>query len=353
MAKFKTHPVFYSSLAVLFLAAAGAATLLVTLRSTNATSQEQIKQREDTLQGFARKNPFPSQENARLVEEDLQRMTQLLATYQQELRGRGSAAGKILTAIPPATSTEAYFQFAQFVETMRVAAQTAGVAIPPGFRFGFASYNTNGPEEALIPVVFRQRLITEHLLTTLFAANTTEQPIELVGYHRERPVAPSAPGADGAAAPPPPASGSGGGDGGDFFDIDPRISARVPNFVDATAFRLTFVGYTSALRTFLNQLATFEVPVVVRSVEIVPAGAEKPGGPGGGSPPPPPRPQARPQGFGGIFGTTTEEKTKENEPQPLVQPGRSRFTITVEFINLVATPTNAGAAPAAQPQPES
>lgn len=351
MANFKAHPIFYSSLAVLFLAAAGAATLLVTLRSTNSDSQEQITQREETLQGFARKNPFPSQANSKLVEEDLQHLTQLLATYQQELRGRGSAAGKILMAKPPATSTEAYFELAQFVQSMRTAAQAAGVATPADFRFGFASYNTNGPEEALIPSVYRQRLIAEFLLNTLFAANSTEQPIELASFQRERPVA--TPTKDGAA-PAAPAAGrgaSGGAEGGDFFDIDPRISARVPNFVDAVAFRLSFVGYTNALRTFLNQLATFEVPVVVRSVEIVPASGEKPGA---AAAPAPARPQARPQGFGSIFGAATEEKVKENEPQPLVQPARSRFTITVEFINLVGAnaPATAstGAVPSTQPE---
>lgn len=347
MAKFKTHPVFYSSLTVLFLATAGVLTLLFALRSANAGLQEQIKQKEEALQGFARKNPFPSQENAKLVEDDLQRLVQLLTIYQKELRGRGSAAEKILTATPPSTSTDAYFEFAQFLVSMRDAAQAAGVTTPAGYRFGFASYHTNGPEEAVIPVVFRQRLITEHLLGVLFAANTTEQPIELVSFQRERPAAQSKSGGSGAPGANAPAVSS--GEAGDYFDMDLRISARVPGFVDANAFRLTFVGYTNALRTFLNQLATFEVPVVVRSVEIVPAaggGSDRPGG----GPPPPPRPQARPQGFGGIFGATAEEKAKENEPKPLIQPERSRFTITVEFINLVAAATP-NAATNSQPNP--
>jgi hypothetical protein len=124
--------------------------------------------------------------------------------------------------------------------------------------------------------------------------------------------------------------------------MDSRISSRAPGFVEATAFRISFVGYTQVLRKFLNELATFQVPVVVRGVEVAPAAGGQPGG-NPQSPPP-----ARPSGFK-IFEPAPEEAAKANAAVPLVQPGRSRFTVIVEFVNLVE-PAAAAAATAAVTQ---
>ena len=49
---------------------------------------------------------------------------------------------------------------------------------------------------------------------------------------------------------------------------------RAPGFLDSTAFRLVFVGQTSALRAFLNRIGSFELPVLVREVEVEPASNE-------------------------------------------------------------------------------
>lgn len=48
---------------------------------------------------------------------------------------------------------------------------------------------------------------------------------------------------------------------------------RLPGAVEALAFRLAFIGSTGTLRTFLNGLAAFERPIVVRGVEVEPASA--------------------------------------------------------------------------------
>jgi hypothetical protein len=57
----------------------------------------------------------------------------------------------------------------------------------------------------------------------------------------------------------------------DTFTIDPLVSARVPGAVDTMAFRFKFIAYSDTLRGFLDALAKFEYPLVVRSVEVEPA----------------------------------------------------------------------------------
>ncbi|EIP97266.1 hypothetical protein OpiT1DRAFT_01699 [Opitutaceae bacterium TAV1] len=332
MARLKSHPVFFVLIIILFLAIVGAGTLLFAMRGINASTQAEISRKEATLQGFARKNPFPDATNAKAVEDDLERLTGLLETYRNELRGRGSVAAEILAAAPPAEPTQALFSIVQYVDDMRKQADAAGVRTPANFQFGFGSYiaNRQGPPQEQIAAVDRQRLVSMHLLKSLFALNDPRQPIELLSFNREQVSG----GAPQAAAPKGGGPRSGPGapsptDGaGDFFTMDSRISSRTPGFVEATAFRINFVGYTQALRKFLNELATFQVPVVVRGVEVVPAAGGQPGG-NPQSPPPP-----RPSGFR-IFEPAPEEAAKANAAVPLVQPGLSRFTVIVEFINLV------------------
>ena len=52
--------------------------------------------------------------------------------------------------------------------------------------------------------------------------------------------------------------------------VDPRVTARVKGFIDTMAFRITFTGQTAALRNFVVRLAEFELPILVREVEVEP-----------------------------------------------------------------------------------
>jgi hypothetical protein len=113
----------------------------------------------------------------------------------------------------------------------------------------------------------------------------------------------------------------------DLFEIDSRITARVPGFVNASAFRISFVGETEALRALLNKLAGFELPLVVRSVEVEPVVKTKA--------------PAATNSLNSIFGTVDKAATAEPEqPKPLVEKVLSKFTVTVELIDLFEAPTN-------------
>jgi hypothetical protein len=107
--------------------------------------------------------------------------------------------------------------------------------------------------------------------------------------------------------------------------------------VGASAFRLTFIGDTASLRTLLNKLATFELPLVVRGVEVDPIikvqSTEK---------------VTPVNTLSSIFGTTpaATAAVEPVKPKPLVDKVLSKFTVTVELIDLVdTTPTEATPTP--------
>ncbi len=195
-------------------------------------------------------------------------------------------------------------ELAGFVEAMRVRARQAGVNIRSDERFGFSSYAHEAPETAQLAAVFRERLIVQYLLEALLEA----QPHQLLSVQRSRPEGKAGVGVTGNLEPKA-GRGAPGADVADYFEIDPRISARVPGLVEAMAFRVTFTGHTDALRTLLTKLVEFELPVVVRAVEVAPA--ERPPD---------------------VLVTT------QTAPAPLVASEWTRFTVTVEFIEPVLSP---------------
>ncbi len=331
MASFKSNPVYYSLLGLLGLAVAGAGWGIYDRHSAAEKGAKQLAQKRNELVALQAVKPAPSEASKAAVEADLRRTETALATMREELKGRGPVAEGLRNAPVPSEPTDVFFNLETFVEKMRQKAQTLEVKVKPDERFGFYTYDRTGPDRDLIPQVFRQRLVAEYLVDALLDA----RPSEVLSLHRERPLSKAEKEAAAAGQAPAPArSGGGNQANSDFFDIDPRISARVPGFVEATAFRLTFISETAALRTLLNKLATFELPLVVRGVEVEPitksSTAAKPAA----------------NSLSSIFGTVAPAAAAPAAPKPLVDKILSKFTVTVELIDLVdapataATPTN-------------
>jgi hypothetical protein len=353
MASFKSYPIFYSLLAALGLAAVGSGWCIYERSQTAHSTAKTLAKKRLELTALTGSQPTPSEENKGLLNADLTQSIAALGQMRAELKGSGPAAEALSKAKAayaqastlkandrakqlrdaklPYEPTHLFFNIETFVELMRSNAQAAKIKIKTDERFGFATYANAGPERDLIPQVYRQRQVAEYLLGALFQA----APSELISFQRERlpelanPAKPSAQSARASAAST--------ATNNDLFDMDPRITARVPGFVDASAFRLTFIGDTASMRALLNKLATFELPLVVRGVEVDPVVkvqvVEK---------------AAPANTLSSIFGTTpaasaTAEPVK---PKPLVEKVLSKFTVTVELIDLVdTTPTEATPTP--------
>jgi len=347
MAAKKLSP-FSVGLVLIGLVAAGEAWCIWERAQTAfATEQKLVRVRSD-LVTLAATEPAPSREIATLIESDLARAQSALATMQAELRGRGPAAARLAATKAPVARTDAFFDLATFVERSRATAQKQGVTVAPAAaHFGFSLYANEGPEAALIDPVFRQRLVAEYLVEALLTA----RPRALLAVQRERPLtaeeqkarmeALAAAAADPAAAPAV-ATESASQLSPDYFDLDARLSARAPGLVDVSAFRLVFIGNTSALRALLNQLAGFELPVIVRAVEVEPAAPEDASvaaeeSPTAAAPIAPPA---------SILLSAPAAKPAAKSPAviaPIVARSVSKFTVTLEFVALVPPPAAAAA----------
>lgn len=261
-----------------------------------ATLQRQLAERDQ----LARLSPAPSEPNERAIMAELGAARRALEKLRGELQGREPA---LLASPPVAQPIDAYFELTGFVEQMRALAGRLQVALRPDERFGFSTHAREGPAAAQLPAVRRQQFVVRHLVETLLEAH----PREVRSVQRERPLG----AAQRVARPnPPPAGavGEGGADGpaevaADFFTPDERRPLRIAGLVETEFFRLEFIGPTQALRAFLNALAAFRLPVVVRRVEVEPVDAAPPGPVASG-------------------------------PAPLVA-APSRFTVVVEFIEVL------------------
>lgn len=342
MASFKSHPFFYTSLILAGALTAGQAWLLFSQHSASQRVSAEIAQKKQALDGFSFEKPFPSRENLTAVEAERHQTEKTRDEIRAGLRATGEVAERIASAPVPDSSTQAYFDIAKFVERVRAQARASNILTAPENRFGFSAYASRGPTGDLIAPVFHQLQYAEYLIGALLGS--TYPPSEFISLQRERPLSAEQKKqieeAIAAGLTPPSDPDSTGS--GDYFTIDPRTSARVAERVETVPFRLTFVGRTAALRAFLNELALFKLPVVVRSVEV-----ESLATPGDGARPRPILPPVNHNPFGATVEGATANPAEA--VKPIVEQIDSRFIVTVEFVSLVDKNAAAAAAPANTP----
>lgn len=219
------------------------------------------------------------------LDADIARETAFAALLRGEVSREGPATTRIRVAVVPASRADAFFDLVAFTESMRDRARACGVELKADEAFGFASHTNAGPEAHAIAGVFLERLVAEELLEIVFGSGARA----LQSVQRESP----------------PGARPGDGSGADFFEMDPRLSARQPGLAEALAFRVVFVGETAALRNVLNALHDSELPLLVCAVEVEPVLPARP---------------ALDGGMSKLTGT------------PFIPRALSRFTVTVEFI---------------------
>jgi len=193
-----------------------------------------------------------------------------------------------------------------------------GIDLPEDFAFGFERYSEDSEppsDPRKVALLDKQRQILTYLMNQLIEAD----PEGIRSVRRELVEVDST------------AKGSADGKG---FQISPAVSAREPGAINTMAFSISFVGKTDALRNFLNELAGFELPIVVRSIEVNrPSGSEAV--------------VASSQGGGGledIFGAfggggddeSADSATDDSQGRdPIIENIDSTFTIILEFIEIV------------------
>ena len=348
MTWFRKYPLFATGLAVCALVALGEIAFLYERYAASREASVRLRQRKDELAAMEQLTPPPTRPLAAAIEADLAKAQATLAALQAELKGRGPAGERLRAVKVPAARTDSFFDLATYMERMRELADKNGVEIrPEAARFGFAQYANEGPETERIEPVFRQRQVTEFLLEALLAA----KPRTLLAVKRDRPLTKAereARAAAEAAGTPAEDTSSGAGDSPDLFVVDPRVTARVKGHIDTAPFRFVFTGQTASLRNFLVRLAEFDLPVMVREVEVEPVGGEEAAAflAEGTKPAGDPAADAK--------APAAKAAPKAAAPRtptaiPIVPRSLSRFTVTVELIELVPPAAPGGDNPAPAP----
>ena len=262
-----------------------------------------LAQKKQERSRLARQTPALSEENAEALARELGNTRQVAAALHAVLLGRDAA---LLNFPPPAKSIDAFFDLAAYGEKITDRATRGQVATRSGERFGFSSHTQEGPAAELVAAVFRQRILAQYLIETLLEV----RPAALLSVQREQPLTTVQRARRNQPLPPDSFANAGPSvahdAAADFFLLDRQFSVRVPGQVESDAFRLEFTGQTPVLRTFLNRLAAFQLPGIVRSVEVFPAAAV------------PTTARAEPPAASGTR-------------VPLVTPTLSRYVVIVEF----------------------
>jgi hypothetical protein len=355
---YRKYPLFALGLTVCGVVAVGEVALMVERYFATRETAKRLVQRQGELAAMEQLAPPPTREVAAAIEADLAKAQKSLMAMQGELTGRGPAAERLRTAKVPNARTDSFFDLATFVEKTHELADKNGVELrPEAARFGFARYANEGPELDRIEPVFRQRLVAEYLLEALLEA----RPRALLSVKREHMLSKAEREAranalaNGQTVEETPADA--GSDSPDYFVVDPRVSARVRGYIDTTAFRFVFTGQTATLRTFLNRLASFELPVLVREVEVELASAEEtvPSAVAEAPVAPPTETAVAPSS---VVLKVAPEPTKAGPPvraprpvvtTPIVAKTLSKYTVTVEFVELV--PAGGATTAAAEEKP--
>ena len=318
MGLFKKNPVFCILCAVGVLAFAGGSALVVMESGKLAKSKKQVASADSQIKGLLYATPAPTPENVLAAQKNADELRAKLLSIREGLQ-RGSRLTISNDGTRVMSGLQKYIsnyrrQVAKHQNADAADGEITAIEVPADFAFGFDKYlsETNiWDDPVLVPQLDKQRQVLSYILNQLIASDPAG--IQVV----EREVLEGA-GADAKG-----------------FRINPAVSARVPGAIDTLAFRVTFSGYTPALRKFLNKLAEFELPIVVRSVEV---GRSKTSGKdAGGSKNAASNIDDIFSVFGGASsgtGAQAESEAPANQT-PVVSETESSFTVTLEFIEII------------------
>jgi len=232
----------------------------------------------------------------------------------------------------PTGPADLLVQIQAYVSGLQSKAKDHDIGLPsPDFTFGMAMYDAPGaspPPANKISAVFTQMKALQYILEHIMDdAKQPNQELKLVSVLRQDvTLAKTTPGIF-----VPGASDSTEDLKAETFTVDPAVTASVPGFVDTLAFQIRFVSYSESLRMLLQDLKQFEMPLVVRSIQVEPAVVERPVGPDGAA-------------------IAKKNSSVSDTAKPVVAENLSQFTLVIEYIQLPTPPAPDGspdAAPAA------
>jgi hypothetical protein len=312
----KKNPVFFAVCALLSFVFLGGGALVFLESSKISTSKQQVSIAQGRLDRLLLLEPAATDENVAVSKQNAELLSAQLKRICEDLQP-GSGFELSNDGVRVMSGIQQYISDFQELVTVDPDSkpEVIGIEVADNFAFGFQKYLDEAiiPEdETVVPILDKQRQVLTYIVQQLIAA----QPVGIQKIEREM--------YELVAADGKPTAG---------FQINPAVSARVPDAINTLAFRVTFNGYTRSLRHFLNNLAQFQMPIVVRSVEVrrplpktVSAGKKKR------------RQESVDDIFSAFSGSSTPVKAevKPAESQtPVISDNVSSFTVTLEFIEII------------------
>lgn len=325
MGLFKKNLIFSLVALVCVLAFAAGAYLAFAESGKTSQMEQRVSSAKSQLSNVLNADPAPTEANIEASAANVRELTSQLEAIRTDLE-QGSRMKTSTDGIQVMASIQQFISDYQNKarENTREEDEPAPITLPEDFAFGFEQYideATIPDDPNVIPVLDKQRQIIGYLLNKLFSAD----PHSIVSVRRE--VLENKPKAgDSERGRNRERGASGGG-----FQVNAAISARVPGAIETLGFSLTFTGYTDSLRDFLNSLSKFDLPIVVRSIEVNRAETRAVNQ----------RPAQSANNLDAIFGVfggdsePAETEAPQEVQKPVIAENVSSFTVILEFIEII------------------
>ncbi|MGB0375303.1 MAG: hypothetical protein ACPGEE_04730 [Opitutales bacterium] len=311
MELFKKHILFFSGISICTIALIAGLVFSVLAALDLSKKSKSFDRTERNLKRMLVASPSPVDENVIASDLNVLKLSEKLESIREELE-RGLEAEASIDGVRVAAGIQQYIsKFTTLAKSHESEYGPSPIEIPEDFAFGFDRFKLESkvpddPKE--IAMLDKQRDILDFLISELFATH----PKGILAIKRQT------------------AKQSDDNDFDDYygdssiFNIGSSVTSKVEGAIDTIAFEISFSGKTNTLRGFLNRLAEFERPIVVRSINV--------------SRPNETIKRRLNETDVDLESLTKEEleKLKEEEKRdPIVTENISDFTLTLEYIEIV------------------
>ncbi|MEC7274100.1 MAG: Amuc_1100 family pilus-like protein [Verrucomicrobiota bacterium] len=310
----KKNLFFSAGIIICFLSFSAGSFLALNESGSIAKAEQEMASAEARLKNLRLSDPAPSAENVDASSENVALLKSALETIREDLQ-RGNRLTTSRDGIAVMAGVQQFISTYQRMSTEQVDAtnKPAPISLPQNFAFGFQEYideakPLSDPERSA--VLDQQRQILSYLMDKLIEA----KPASIVSVQREFLEQEQ-------------------GQQNKSFQISEAVSARVPGAIDTLAFQLSFTGFTDSLRTFLNNLAKFDLPIVVRSIDVQRPNKIKSSTAAATN--------NNLDSIFGVFGGSNDDEAPKEAQKPVISENISTFTIVVEFIEIIVSADSA------------
>lgn len=310
----KRNPIFTLACMVALLSACtGAYMAFAEYRRFVRAEKTAIQQRQ-VLDGLLAHRPSLTAANVEAASVNVQQLDKAYQRLEQSLYGDAPIVGSTNGVQVMASIQEYISEFTYRAKNhVNADGQAAPVIIAKDLSFGFEAYaeQASVPEEPkVIPQLDRQRQVLSYVVTQLLASD----PLEIISVQRQI----------NSGELPMGAKGLNG------FSIPKAVSARIKGLIHTIPIKVEFRSYSASLRNLLNKLSEFELPILVRSIQVSRNDQKLKKS----------KAKSNATSLEELFGTFGSASTSEKpeavkaEQKPIISENASNFTLMLEYIQI-------------------